>query len=208
MMKNNFYTSEKNVKIAAKRAAEILTKNVMAESARLKEKYGVAFARPTKENAQYLWNLTIDAFNKLPDSDPFKVKLEILGKLNSWQSQDSILDLMERLGYLNDYQYLRNWDTSSLEQFVNNELPNEYGIKGVTRQELLDCKDFTKFFNQFLKDNCNPDAIARTTGTKEAFDKLLKGLDQDQKNHMGSIWFAYINSDMTFDSLHHIIFPS
>lgn len=208
MKRNNFFTSEKNTKKAAKRAGEILTKEVMAESARLKEKYGVSFARPTKQNAEYLWNITIDAFNKLPATDAFKVKLEILGRLNNWQSQDSVLDLMERLGYLNDYQYLRNWNTSELEMFVENELPNEYQIKGVTKQDLLESSDFSKFFEQFLIGNCDPDALTRTKETKEAFDKLIKGLDQDQKNQLGNIWFSYINSDMTFDSLHRIIFPS
>ena len=114
-MKSNFYTSERNTKNAAKRAAEILPKGVLAEYAALKKKYGVAFAHTTKENAEHLWHITIEAFKALPDSDAFKVKLDILGRLNNWQSQDNILDLMERLGYLNDYQYLRNWNTGELE---------------------------------------------------------------------------------------------
>lgn len=207
MKKSNSYTSEKNAKTAGKLAAEILTKEVRAEYARLKEKYGISFSRSTKENTQILWNLTIDAFRALPASDPFKVKLEILGKLNSWQSQENILDLMERLGYLNDYQYLRNWDTGELDNFVNGALPNEFNIHGVTKQDLFECKDLSKFFNHFLIENCNPEAIARTKATKEAFDKLLKGLDEDEKVQIANIWFSYLGSDMSFDSLHHLIFP-
>ena len=156
---------------------------------------------------QYLFNKTIDAFKTLPANDPFKLKLEILGKLDSWQTLDNILDLMERLDYLNDYNYLRNWNTSDIEMFMQNELPNTFKIKGVTMIELLECENFTKFFNQFLIENCNPETLAKTQKVKKAFDELKNTFDEYQSDQIAFLWFAYLGSDFTQDSLNQILNP-
>ena len=110
---------------------------------------------------------------------------------------------MEYAGLLPDYYYLYSLETAQLEAFVSVTLP-EYGIH-LTRQDLLECSDFGKFFDQFLLEHCDPKALKETERLKAAFDTLLKGKSEDEGISLTFLLQNYISTDRQFYSLHKLL---
>jgi hypothetical protein len=188
-------------------AQTIVTAEIQAKYFELKKKYNHSFHFSKKENLAFMFKTCLDKVRGLPASDPIRYKMELTGTWETFgETANSVIEAMELLGLLPDYQYLESWDFHGLQMFIW-KLENNHGIKDITASDLLNCTDFGKLFSAYLRGNVDPTATKYSDEIKKAADGLFSGMSFEAKSDLLAKISAYVFSPgMDADGLHNLIF--
>lgn len=201
------YITEKKAKEGVQKLNNLINVDDLKEIKRIEQKYDILFTRNRRTNMQIFWTMVIGKMNALPESDKFRRNLSRRG---DWElrneTRNTIFDFMDYINCAEDYSFITKWDTSLLHVFIEYTLPDEFHIHDITLQDILAIGDYSKFFDSYLKKNCDKNALSVTAKMQAEFDSLLKGLTPDEKSGIINLFSQYAFSEnMDFDTLHHLI---
>lgn len=199
------YISDKEAKEGVKRLNEVINVDELTEIRRIRKQYDLHFTRNARENQQRFWTKIIGRLDALPETDKFRRNLIRRGEWEG-RSTKTIFDFMDYIECAEDYSFVKQWEPHKLGSFTESVLPNEYHIHGMTLDKILEIGDYAKFFNSYLKKNCDKNALAETTKIKAEFDSLLKGIPVNERHGIVTLFNTYaFVENIDFDILHHLI---
>ena len=211
------YITENQVNEITSVLEQLITSEHLTKIKELKKKYDIDFVYDRRTNMNLFFMKMVNEIDAIPNTNDWKKNLNRYNLF--WNTSDhskgvtiecqpTVINFMHLKGYIEDYNYIQNYNTRELENYLGNFI-RTYKIPNVKVNEVIEiAPNFKKYFSQFTKKFADKQAIDYTS-------KIISIIESMYKDEILTVEFVkpfYIDAirkgkskDEIFDQIHNTI---